>query len=276
MTDPKARSIFKKGSTTYFYSSIFFPESLKKDVFTFYSFVRTADDLVDAIPQDVKGFHAFVREYRLALRSMSVNNSIVTNFVALMREKAIDEDLVDAFLDAMESDLTKHSYQTLSEIKKYMFGSAEVIGIIMCKLMQLPSESYPYGAKLGRAMQYVNFLRDIKEDISLGRTYIPIQELKKFGLTTMHFPNNEEEKKNVIACIRSQIAVYRIWQKEAEEGFGYIPKRYKIAIKTASDMYTWTADTIYKDPLVVFTKKVKPSKLRIIHQAIRNSILQSV
>jgi phytoene synthase len=50
-------SIFKQGSRTYFYSSLFFPSYLKKDVFSLYGFVRKADNLVDSIPQDIKGFY---------------------------------------------------------------------------------------------------------------------------------------------------------------------------------------------------------------------------
>jgi len=63
--------------------------------------------------------------------------------------------------------------------------------------------------------------------------------------------------------LRNHLDRYRIWQREAEDGFRYIPRRYLIPIKTASDMYNWTARTIEKNPMVVFQRKVKPSKSRI-------------
>lgn len=57
--DKTIYTIFKKGSRTYFYSTIFFPKTVKKDVFTLYSFLRKADDYVDSIPQDAESFYAF-------------------------------------------------------------------------------------------------------------------------------------------------------------------------------------------------------------------------
>jgi len=52
-------SIFKEGSKTYFYSSVFFPTYTKKDVFSLYGFVRKADNFVDSIPQNINGFYEF-------------------------------------------------------------------------------------------------------------------------------------------------------------------------------------------------------------------------
>ena len=61
-------SIFRQGSKTYFYSSLFFPSYLKKDVFALYAFVRKADNNVDSIPQDVNGFYKLKEKYTRQLR----------------------------------------------------------------------------------------------------------------------------------------------------------------------------------------------------------------
>jgi phytoene synthase len=63
---------------------------------------------------------------------------------------------------------------------------------------------------------------------------------------------------------------YRQWQVGAVSGYRCIPYWYRLPIKTAADMYWWTAKTIEKDPLVVFQRKVKLSKARIILQFIVN------
>ena len=72
--------------------------------------------------------------------------------------------------------------------------------------------------------------------------------------------------------IRGQLDRYRVWQAEAEAGYRFIPKRYLVPIKSAGDMYNWTAETIAKDPFVVYSRKVKPGRGRILAQVIRNSI----
>ncbi|HVO40568.1 MAG TPA: phytoene/squalene synthase family protein, partial [Spirochaetia bacterium] len=74
------------------------------------------------------------------------------------------------------------------------------------------------------------------------------------------------------AFIGHHLGLYREWQATAEKGFAMIPWRYRIPIKTASDMYAWTARRIEQNPLVVFDHKVKPAKSRIIAKAFSNAL----
>ena len=70
----------------------------------------------------------------------------------------------------------------------------------------------------------------------------------------------------------NQVARYLEWQTEARKGYRFIPRRYRIPIKTASDMYSWTASRIARDPFVVFRRQVKPAKGRVILSALWNVI----
>ena len=69
--------IFKKGSTTYYNSTRLFPKAIRKDVTTLYSFVRVADNFVDSVPQDVKGFVNFRNAYNRALEGGIIDNPII-------------------------------------------------------------------------------------------------------------------------------------------------------------------------------------------------------
>lgn len=264
-------SIFKKGSKTYFYSSLFFPKDIQKDVFILYSFVRVADNFVDAVPQQKKDFYAFVTSYKQALQGKDIDNEVITAFVALAKRKKFDQKWITAFLSAMESDLHKNRYDSLAETEAYMYGSAEVIGLMMAAIMQLPKASYPAAQKLGKAMQYINFIRDIQEDNELGRIYLPYKEVKKAGLRGLRYEDAQQNADAFRGFIREQIERYIHWQKEAEEGFSFIPKRYRVAIKTASDMYHYTALKIQADPFIVYKQKVKPSKYQIVQAGLKNA-----
>lgn len=266
------KKIFKNGSKTYYYSSVFFPPDVKEDVYKLYSFVREADDYVDVIPQRKKEFYNFKDRYHLALRGMKTGDAVIDGFVDLMKEREFDPSWVDAFLYSMESDLYINSYETIGSLMQYLYGSAEVVGLMMAKILNLPEESYEYAQHLGRAMQYVNFVRDINEDLSLGRNYFPrkefiINQLK--SLEPEEAINHPEGFKNFI---RTQISRFREWQHEAEKGFKYIPRRYLIPIKTASEMYKWTAGIIDKDPFAIYQRKIKPSIPRIVATIGKNSI----
>lgn len=83
----------------------------------------------------------------------------------------------------MNADLTKKHYTTYRELQEYMHGSAEVIGLMMGKIIGMDEQGVKAAKKLGEAMQYTNFLRDIKEDYCVHkRLYIPSERLQPFGL----------------------------------------------------------------------------------------------
>ncbi|MDQ5951248.1 MAG: 15-cis-phytoene synthase, partial [Patescibacteria group bacterium] len=258
MITKKIYSIFKQGSRTYFYSSLFFPAKVKDDVFTLYSFVRTADDYVDQVPAQVKSFRRFRKEYEAALSGKPCQNEIIQAYVSLAIRKNFDPQWTEAFLDAMESDLNTHTYRTLEKTISYMHGSAEVIGLMMAKIMDLPPSAYQYAKKLGRAMQYVNFIRDIAEDLELGRNYFPQTEMKKYGLASLSYQHTSHNQPNYKRFMAAQLQRYNAWQEMAATGFKLIPRRYLIPIKTASDLYNWSASQIAKDPMIVYQKKMKP------------------
>jgi phytoene synthase len=265
-------SIFQKGSKTYFYSSLFFPTKIKQDVFELYAFVRKADNFVDSIPQDYYGFYEFKKMYYQSLYEEKSGDIVIDSFVNLVKKKGFHYEWIDAFLNAMESDLKNKKYITLDDTIHYMYGSAEVIGLMMAKIMNLPEESYLYARYLGRAMQYINFIRDIAEDLELGRIYFPTSDFNKHGLISLEYNdiiNNPDTFQNFI---HEQIDRYCQWQHIAEQGYKFIPKRYLISVKTASEMYYWTAEQIYKNPFIVYEWKVKPLISHILTTTLKNII----
>lgn len=263
--------IFKSGSKTYFNSSIFFPKEIREKVFVLYAFVRCADNFVDIIPAQKKEFFQFKSEYEKALKGEKVKNPIILEFVRLMQKEKLDPAWVEAFSRSMEMDLDKKTYLNMDETIGYMYGSAEVIGLMLAKILNLPPEAFESARYLGRAMQYINFIRDIKEDQALGRTYLPQNELKASGLNSLAYNAIASHKEQFKQFIQEQInRHYKKWQFQAEQGYKFIPYRYLIPIKTASDMYLWTAEQIYKDPLVIYKKAVKPAKIRIFAQVLFN------
>lgn len=264
-----ARSIFKSGSITYYYSSLFFPRDVRADVATLYAFVRTADDFVDAIPQQTKAFQTFRKESEAALNGTPSSNPIISEFVRVVQKYDIQPAYISSFFDSMEADTRKSTYKTFAELEQYIYGSADVIGLMMAQIMKLPPESHKAAQLQGKAMQLINFIRDIAEDIQLNRQYIPVEDAKRFKLRS-YPPQLPRDKEQFEALVRFEIARYREIQKEAEAGYHYLPRQYRIPVKTAADMYNWTAEIIEKDPTVVFERKVKPKPALVIFYALKN------
>jgi len=265
------RGIFRRGSRTYFNSSRFFPRRIRGDITCLYGFVRTADDFVDAVPQDPAGFATFRQAYSAGRASgQDSGNPIVDRFLELLRRRGFHPAWVEAFLDSMAMDLTKKTYRDLGETLRYVYGSAEVIGLMMSRIMSLDRRALPYARLLGRAMQYINFIRDIREDLDLGRIYLPQNELRAAGLESLSEQASRVRPDAFGPYILRQISRYRAWQAGAEKGYAFLPRRYRVAVRTAADMYAWTARRIESDPFVVFRAKIKPSRARIVHTGLIN------
>ena len=263
-------AVFKGGSKTYFNSSLFFPEDVRRDVFILYGFVRVADDFVDATPQDEEAFAAFCRAWEAAECGTPSGNPIIDDFVALSRRRRFKASWTHAFLASMAADIGTVAFDSLDQTLAYIYGSAEVIGLFMSRIMDLPDEALPHARLLGRAMQYINFLRDIAEDNDLGRRYLP---LKGSGLDDLSESEARSKAAVFRSWFRSQSALYREWHDEAARGYRYIPRRYLIPIRTAEDMYLWTAEVLNEEPLRVFERKVKPVRGRIRSRALLNIFL---
>jgi phytoene synthase len=121
-------------------------------------------------------------------------------------------------------------------------------------------------------MQYINFIRDIQEDLNLGRIYLPFEDLEQFNLKTLTYDHVIQHPQDFEDFIAQQIERYHAWQVGAEQGFHFIPKKYRIPIKTASEMYKWTAHQILNNPYKIYQEKIKPSILKILLNAAYNTI----
>jgi phytoene synthase len=276
MVHERIYTTFKAGSRTYFYSSLFFPEPIKNDVFILYGFVRKADNYVDNIPADSPGFYRFKDLFYQSLEGTASGDIIIDSFTDLLRRRDFEPAWVDAFLASMEMDLTKKIYHTLDETLRYIYGSAEVIGLMMAKIMGLPEDALPYAQYLGRAMQYINFIRDISEDNTLGRIYFPQDRLAAHDLMNLDYDHTRSKPERFRAFIREEIKRYCDWQSQAEKGFSFIPRRFLIPVKTASEMYKWTGKKITRHPFIVYQKKVKPLIPRIVVHAVFSTFQKSV
>lgn len=264
--DEEIKEIFSNNSTSYYYSSLVFPKNVREDVFKLYAYVRTADDYVDDNPQDPDSLKEMREKTFDNWKKGRSGDKVVDLFLEVARKRDFEKEWVEAFLDSMEMDLHKSEYETLDETLEYIHGSAEVIGLMMCSILDLDEEAHRSAEMLGRSMQYCNFIRDIEEDNELGRRYMPTDEIEEYGLEGLEEDVIEEEKFNDF--IQNQLENYWKWQEEAEKGLKYIPYRVRVPVILSSRLYKYTAKVIERRPMIIYEKKVRPSKLMIVYELI--------
>ena len=154
---------------------------IQKDIYAIYGFVRFADEIVDT-------FHDYEKEvlldefekdlYKAIDRGISLN-PILNSFQEVVNKHQIDASLIDHFMKSMRADLYKSEYQSIEEYEDYIYGSADVVGLMCLKVFvqgdqKRFDELKEPAMKLGSAFQKVNFLRDLKDDTEhLQRSYFP-------------------------------------------------------------------------------------------------------
>jgi phytoene synthase len=172
----------------------------------------------------------------------------------------------------MTMDLTVTEYHTYEDLYEYVYGSAAVIGLQMVPILgtvskQSISEANIAAEKLGTAFQLANFIRDVGEDLTRGRVYLPVTELQAHGVTRQML----EERivtPEIKEALKEQIQRVRNLQAEAKAGIKLLSVESRACIEAASELYCGIVDEVEKIDYQIFTKRAKTSNWRRISVAL--------
>lgn len=187
-----SKLVAKTYSTSFSLATKMLYPSIRSHIYNIYGFVRFADEIVDSFHDYNKEelFNRFSEDLELALKNKISLNPILNSFQYTYHKYNIDKDLVDAFMKSMRTDLHKTKYLSEEEFKAYIYGSADVVGL-MCLKVFVKGDNKKYNElketamALGSAFQKVNFLRDLKADFEgLNRTYFPNTDLNNLDETS--------------------------------------------------------------------------------------------
>lgn len=219
-------------------------------IYAIYGFVRYADEIVDTFHDHDKKelLQRFKDDTYISIDEKISLNPVLHSFQDVVNQYQIDHNLIEAFLVSMEMDLSKTDYAD-PDYKKYIYGSAEVVGL-MCLKVFLDGDENKYqellvSAKhLGSAFQKVNFLRDIKSDYDeRGRVYFPGVDFNSFS---------QEEKSEIEEDIKSDF-------KEALKGIKKLPKGVRAGVYLAYIYYT----VLFRKISRLSPDKVKSERIRV-------------
>jgi phytoene/squalene synthetase len=181
LSDTCSKATTNAYSTSFSLATKMLAPSIRQDIYNIYGFVRFADEIVDSFHDyDKKAlFVRFEKDLENALSEKISLNPILNSFQHTVHKYNIEHHLIASFMESMRMDLTKTVYQTDTELKNYIYGSADVVGL-MCLKVFVKGDHQKYerlknsAMHLGSAFQKVNFLRDLKADYEdLHRTYFP-------------------------------------------------------------------------------------------------------
>ena len=224
-----SKNVTKSYSTSFSLATKMLSSNIRQDIYNIYGFVRFADEIVDTFHSYNKKelFSRFVDDLNYSLIEGISLNPILNSFQKTVNKYNIDKSLIDAFLKSMEQDLEKKKYKSLKEYKDYIYGSADVVGLMCLKVFVGGNNDdfnrlKPYAMSLGSAFQKVNFLRDLNDDYKkLNRIYFPGIDYKTF---------NEDAKNNIMIDIEKDFA-------KALKGIYMLPNNSKFGVYAAYKYY---------------------------------------
>ncbi|MBC6998884.1 phytoene/squalene synthase family protein [Cytophaga sp. FL35] len=187
-----SKIVTKSYSTSFGLATKMLAPSIRADIYNIYGFVRFADEIVDTFHDYDKEelFNEFQRDLDRALENRISLNPILNSFQHTYHKYQIPYHLVASFMKSMRTDLYKNTYLTETEFKEYIYGSADVVGLMCLKVFVKGNDEKYHELKetamaLGSAFQKVNFLRDLKADYEeLNRSYFPNTNFKELDETT--------------------------------------------------------------------------------------------
>jgi len=174
---------------TYYLATHQLPPSRRRHVWALYAFARVADQFVDDLerpdPEALIGWSdRAMRSLRAPLPPHPLADPVIAATWHTMHAYDLPLSLLEEFLASMAMDLTVTRYATWADLRGYMRGSAAVIGELMAPILGAAGpEAVSHAGLLGEAFQLTNFLRDVKEDLGLGRIYLPLEDLAAHGVT---------------------------------------------------------------------------------------------
>lgn len=247
-----AEELTKAYSTSFSMSSRLFDAPTSKHIYAIYGLVRVADEIVDTYMGDstlamLDQLEAHVLE-QLQSKVPFSTNPIVHAFVTTAQRFDIDTNLIQPFFQSMRTDITKSTFSQ-TEYSEYIYGSAEVIGLMCLRVFTGGNnntyKSLEFGAKaLGSAYQKVNFLRDIKADFDdRGRVYFPTITYESF---------NDTQKRSIETDIACDF-------ENARKALDQLPANARRAVKTSFEYY-WQLFQILKK---ASAEELKAKRLRV-------------
>ena len=224
-----SKNVTKSYSTSFSLATKMLSSNIRQDIYNIYGFVRFADEIVDTFHSYNKKelFKRFVDDLNHSLKQKISLNPILNSFQKTVHKYNIDRDLINSFLKSMEQDLEKKKYESLQEYNEYIYGSADVVGLMCLKVfVSGRNDDYkklkPYAMSLGSAFQKVNFLRDLNDDYKkLNRVYFPGVDYGTF---------NDDVKNNIMIDIEKDFA-------KALKGIYMLPNNSKFGVYAAYKYY---------------------------------------
>ncbi len=175
-----------RSGSSFYYSFMFLPADRRRAITALYAFCREVDDVVDEIREAsvARAKLAWWREEVGRLEAGTPQHPVTQALAPHMQPFSIECSRLREIIDGMQMDLEQNRYLDYEGLKLYCHRVAGVVGILAASIFGVTHDgTLRYAERLGLAFQLTNIIRDVREDARMGRIYLPLSELQRFGVS---------------------------------------------------------------------------------------------
>jgi phytoene synthase len=275
------RRMLAAGSKSFALATRLFPRTRRDRIAATYAWCRACDDRIDGVPAAEQP--AALAGLRAELRAIYAGEAMGTPaarcFQAVVTACRIPERHAAELLDGFAMDVARTRYDTLADLERYAYRVAGTVGLMLCAVMDVRDRrAHPHAAALGIAMQLTNVCRDVAEDWSLGRVYVPAAFLDARTATLLRTPRGafpDAARPAMARAVRRLLAEADARYRVADEGLRYLDRRSRIAVHLARRVYAAIGTEIARrghDVLAARAVVPARTKLRLTFGAVAHGL----
>jgi len=259
--------------SSFYYAFLFLPPPRRAAITAFYAFCREVDDVVDEV-QDLGVAQAKLAWWRQEVAQAFAGKPSHPALQALMPHVpayGIEARHLQAVIDGCQMDLDQSRYLDYAGLQRYCHLVAGVVGEVAARIFgQTAVATTEYAHRLGLAFQLTNIIRDVGEDATRGRIYLPVQELQRFDVKAHELLKRGEAPGSDRADFERRFLALMTFQVERalglyDEALALLPDADRRAQKPGlmmASIYRTLLREIAAEPLLVLTRRVSLTPLR--------------
>jgi len=175
--------------SSFYYAFLFLPRERRAAITAFYAFCREVDDVVDEVSDPgvaatkLAWWQTEVARAFAGAPDQPATHPVMRALMPLAAAYRIEERHLQAVIEGCQMDLEQTRYLDYAGLSRYCHLVAGVVGEVAAQIFgQTQAGTTAYAHKLGQAFQLTNIIRDVGEDATRGRIYLPVSELQQFDV----------------------------------------------------------------------------------------------
>ncbi len=243
------RRMHRRHDPTYYWATRRLPAEIRPATHALYGYVRTADEIVDGPRRPASAearraaLDAWEGELERGLAAGRSPNPVVGALVDAGRRHRLPLGELQTYMRSMRIDCAPVRIETWPELEAYMDGSAGSVGRIMAPLLGVPERHHAGYGRLGLAFQLANFIRDVREDTSLDRVYLPAEDRARFGVTEADL-GGAHASPELRALLAHEVRRARSLFAESESAVAAAPGSVRSGVRFAVAIYLRVLDRV--------------------------------